>query len=309
MKKSLEKRYALKFISGKYQGGEFALPENGEITIGRSSELDMVLVEDMVSRRHAKIGVKGGQVMIEDFGSTNGSFVNGERITKCLLSEGDRILIGTSIIKLVEASADSVESQNELSSVANEPLATRTVEVRTISGSIAELSLPDLLQLFAASRKNGILFVKKDKQTAKIYLREGAVISAKFEGDETIPSMRVVMEVLKWRDGTFELIPTETKNVQQDIEMSTEGLLMECMRLLDELGRIEADLPPPDATLQLNLPVAEPLSKLAPQELDVLQLALNLGQMNNILLQSPYGDVETSQHLHKLISQGYLKIQ
>ena len=36
---------ALRFISGKYQGGEFPLPESGEIVIGRSSELDMVLVE------------------------------------------------------------------------------------------------------------------------------------------------------------------------------------------------------------------------------------------------------------------------
>ena len=41
--------YALRFISGKYQGGEFPLPVNREIVVGRSSELDMVLVEDMVS--------------------------------------------------------------------------------------------------------------------------------------------------------------------------------------------------------------------------------------------------------------------
>ena len=47
--------FALRFISGKYQGGEFPLPPDREIVIGRSSDLDMVLVEDMVSRKHAKI--------------------------------------------------------------------------------------------------------------------------------------------------------------------------------------------------------------------------------------------------------------
>ena len=88
---------ALRFISGKYQGGEFPLPESGEIVIGRSSELDMVLVEDMVSRRHAKISVEDGDIFLEDLGSTNGSFVNGEKITRTKLEEGDRILIGTSI--------------------------------------------------------------------------------------------------------------------------------------------------------------------------------------------------------------------
>ena len=50
--------YALKFISGKYQGGEFPLKPNKQVVIGRSSELDMVLVEDMVSRKHAKIAVR-----------------------------------------------------------------------------------------------------------------------------------------------------------------------------------------------------------------------------------------------------------
>src|SRR5688500_9121776 len=72
-----------------------------EIVIGRSSDLDMVLVEDMVSRKHAKISTIGGQIVIQDLGSTNGTFVNGEKIKKVRLKEGDRILIGTSIIKLV----------------------------------------------------------------------------------------------------------------------------------------------------------------------------------------------------------------
>ena len=48
-------QWALRFISGKYQGGEFPLRPHREIIIGRSSDLDMVLVEDMVSRKHAKI--------------------------------------------------------------------------------------------------------------------------------------------------------------------------------------------------------------------------------------------------------------
>ena len=95
-------RFALRFISGKYQGGEFPLRMNREIIIGRSSDLDMVLVEDMVSRRHAKISSTDSEVYIQDMGSTNRTFVNGEKIAgRALLHEGDRILVGTSIIKVV----------------------------------------------------------------------------------------------------------------------------------------------------------------------------------------------------------------
>ena len=87
-------RFALRFISGKYQGGEFPLRMNREIIIGRSSDLDMVLVEDMVSRRHAKISSTEAEVYIQDMGSTNGTFVNGEKIAgRALLHEGDRILV------------------------------------------------------------------------------------------------------------------------------------------------------------------------------------------------------------------------
>ena len=101
---STQRSYVLRFISGKYQGTEYPLADGKTILIGRSSELDMVLVEDMVARRHAKISNSGGTVMIEDLGSTNGTFVNGEKVKAPLqLAEGDRVLIGTSIFKLVAA--------------------------------------------------------------------------------------------------------------------------------------------------------------------------------------------------------------
>ncbi|PKN39668.1 MAG: hypothetical protein CVU63_14820, partial [Deltaproteobacteria bacterium HGW-Deltaproteobacteria-20] len=92
---------ALRFISGKYQGGEFPLVPGKEIHVGRSNDLDMVLAEDMVSRKHARIAFQGEDIYIEDLASTNGTFVNGEKIKRSKLREGDRVLIGTSILKVV----------------------------------------------------------------------------------------------------------------------------------------------------------------------------------------------------------------
>ena len=111
--------YVLKFISGKYQGGEFPLEMGDEIEIGRSSELDMVLVEDMVSRRHARITADDGVLEIEDFGSTNGTFVNGKKINQTEIEKGDRILIGTSIIKLVEQDEPIEEADQNLEAQGN----------------------------------------------------------------------------------------------------------------------------------------------------------------------------------------------
>jgi pSer/pThr/pTyr-binding forkhead associated (FHA) protein len=124
--------YVLRFISGKYQGGEFPIVNDKPIIVGRSSDLDMVLVEDMVSRKHARITMQQDQIWIEDLGSTNGSFVNGEKIKLARLKEGDRVLIGTSILKVIAgegaARADSTDAKANLENVA---AARRTTSART----------------------------------------------------------------------------------------------------------------------------------------------------------------------------------
>src|SRR5207302_7693777 len=61
-----ERGFALRFISGKYQGGEYPLPATGELIIGRSSELGMVLIEDMVSRKHARMTFGDSGITISD---------------------------------------------------------------------------------------------------------------------------------------------------------------------------------------------------------------------------------------------------
>ena len=101
---------ALRFIAGKYKGREIVLSEGQEIIVGRVGEVDVVLAEDMVSRRHARIAVEGGQLLIEDFESTNGTFVNGEKIRKEILKEGDRILIGTNILKVIHETSGGAQA-------------------------------------------------------------------------------------------------------------------------------------------------------------------------------------------------------
>ena len=303
-----EKAFALRFISGKYQGGEFPLPAQGEIVIGRSSELDMVLVEDMVSRRHSKITVAQDQIFIQDLGSTNGTFVNGEKIKRARLNEGDRILIGTSIIKLVaaESSADVGRAKAQLEDVA---AGKRTSQVRTMTGSISEVPLPDLLQLFNASKKTGVLVIRTDADIGKIYLDKGQVVYAAVNDNFDVAPKKSFIRILTWEQGTFDMEPPEDREFLEPIEMGTEGLLMEAMRQIDEVRRLGPDLPPMGSTLSLAMPLIPPLRDLSPDELDVLQLAFNYGHVETVLNTSLASDLETSEILVKLLKAGYLKTE
>ena len=296
---------ALRFISGKYQGGEFPLTERTEIVVGRSSDLDMVLVEDMVSRRHARIVCSDVEIMIEDLGSTNGTFVNGEKIKRTNLKEGDRVLIGTSILKVVVT--------DPVNGAARRPVAEQpqraTQSGRTMSGSIDEIPLPDLLQLLGTSKKTGVLVVQSDEDVGKIYLKKGNVAFASINDLEDVQPLKSVFRILTWTTGTFELETLDDGPIEGEIDATVQEVLMEGLRQIDELNNIRHRLPDLDARLLLVHPLQSPLRSLDAKELDILQLALNFGHVATILNKSPATDLETAQLILKLISAGYLQAQ
>ena len=79
---------------GPQRGQRFSLARES-ITIGRVAGSDVVISDPEVSRRHASITWEGGQPVIRDLGSTNGTFVNGVRLTGPLaLHDGDTIGLG-----------------------------------------------------------------------------------------------------------------------------------------------------------------------------------------------------------------------
>ena len=92
----------LVIIEPKAQRGQtYAL--NGEITIGRDPSSTIVITDDtFVSSHHARVFDIEGQPMVEDLGSTNGSFHNGTRLQpggSRLLHPGDRVQVGYTVLE------------------------------------------------------------------------------------------------------------------------------------------------------------------------------------------------------------------
>jgi diguanylate cyclase (GGDEF)-like protein len=78
--------------------GEMHRVEGTEMVLGRSSSAEVVLLDDGVSRRHARILQVGGDILLEDLNSSNGTHVNGEPITVHTLRDGDTIRLGSTTI-------------------------------------------------------------------------------------------------------------------------------------------------------------------------------------------------------------------
>ena len=305
-----DRAFALRFISGKYQGGEYPLGPSGELVIGRSSELDMVLIEDMVSRRHAKLTLAPDQIVISDLGSTNGTFVNGQKIKRAHLKEGDRILIGTNILKLVAVSrpassaVDAKAAQQDLdrSAVAHEK---RQAGRTSVQGRLEEVPLVDLLQLLSTSKKTGSVVIQ-GYRGGRVHLRAGKVVSAVIEADPTLPPKKALYRMFTWTQGGFEFMPQdELAPMPNEIAGATEHLIAEGLNQAEELAR--GELPAATAAIGLAMPLAPKLRELPPEELDVLQLVHNYGVVQAVLDRSPGPDLEVARKLQSLIDRGYLR--
>ena len=113
------------------------VPLGTELVIGRSEDADLSVPDGGVSRRHAVIKLTTNGYVIEDLGSRNGTYVNGNKMTEHALSDRDRIEICSArfIFLVEEATASSIllqdaEPPNILGSVKVEPGQTPLGQVR-----------------------------------------------------------------------------------------------------------------------------------------------------------------------------------
>jgi hypothetical protein len=70
------------------------------LVIGRLPECGVVLSDTNVSRRHAQVALDDGDVVVTDLGSTNGTFLNGRRVTRATVRPGDELTIGASRLRV-----------------------------------------------------------------------------------------------------------------------------------------------------------------------------------------------------------------
>jgi len=114
------------------------------------------------------------------------------------------------------------------------------VERMKLQGSLAELKLPDILQLANMSQETGIIeFRNNEGVIGKIVLQEGEVVHARvgdLSGDEA------VFEIAIWFDGAFRFVPLD-KEYSQNVRGNLTSLLMESARRLDEWRVLSRKIP------------------------------------------------------------------
>ncbi|HEX2677650.1 MAG TPA: DUF4388 domain-containing protein, partial [Polyangiales bacterium] len=116
------------------------------------------------------------------------------------------------------------------------------------TGALSDIGVVDLLQTIDNSKKSGVLHLTSGVQRGALYFRNGNPVDAEIGG---LRGARAIYRALVWVEGSFEIDFREVRR-EDVIQTSTQGVLMEGMRRLDEWGRLLEQLPDLDSVFEVN---------------------------------------------------------
>jgi hypothetical protein len=125
--------------------GARALSKEKPVVMGRGKDVDLLIPNLSVSRRHAKVYHRNGAWFFEDMGSTNGSYADGERVTVFMLTNGKQVQIGKALLRF-----EAAENQDLIVQAA----------YRMNIGDILKTDGPRAPDLSPLERENDTVFVK-----------------------------------------------------------------------------------------------------------------------------------------------------
>lgn len=143
-----------------------------EVSIGRSPDNGLVIDNPAISHYHARVFEEEGRLMLEDFGSLNGTFVNGQRVKMVTLKPGDSVTVGKHTIVVSDSrDLDGLASGNGGAKPAapkiNETVMLDTKERRDFLQQVAAVG--ESAQVAPARLKVPSLVVRKGKTSRKEY--------------------------------------------------------------------------------------------------------------------------------------------
>lgn len=182
------------------------------LSIGRSDSNDLVLATSQISRQHAKINRIGEQLYVQDLGSSNGTFVNGERIgtDAHALQATDELAFADLVFLVVNAPVDALDGAGFLNSLQDIESFTPTTDIHTQTESTASV---EPISANAASNASPVI----DVVTTQDFLPSEQMSNTHVE--KSVPSTPTTVDVASVDNSPSPLLntPAQTPVVTEAI--------------------------------------------------------------------------------------------
>ncbi len=172
------------------------------------------------------------------------------------------------------------------------------------AGRVSDMPVVDVIQTIEVSRKSGVIqFAGGPNRQAAIYFRDGKVIDAEAG---TLQGEDAVYRLLTWNEGEFE-VEFRTVRRREVIETTSQGLLMEGMRRLDEWSRLLEQLPPLTHRFEIDaVELSTRLGEVPDDNNRILRLFDGKRTLIEVIDASDFGDLECLQAISRLYFEGLL---
>ncbi|MFB1481394.1 response regulator [Corallococcus sp. RDP092CA] len=171
------------------------------------------------------------------------------------------------------------------------------------AGSLADMGVVDLVQTFEIGRKTGVISIQGER-TGVVYFKEGRVIDAELG---RLKGENAFYRLLNTFEGQFDVQFT-TLDRPERIEVSTQGLLMEGMRRLDEWGRMLEQLPPLETVFEIDYhQLADRLSEIPDEVNGLLRLFDGKRALSRVVEDSDFEDLAALGIISKLYFEGLIR--
>ncbi|PKN13244.1 MAG: hypothetical protein CVU69_02790 [Deltaproteobacteria bacterium HGW-Deltaproteobacteria-4] len=175
-------------------------------------------------------------------------------------------------------------------------------QTQEVKGSLDQLGITDLLQLFTLNRKSGTLFLTRGSEQGSVHLQDGQIVYARLG---RVDAEKALYRLLLWNSGTFRFRPGAFTGPVR-ISTPTDHLIMEGLRLGDETAAQAERLPALQSLLQLAIPRERLPQGLRTATREILLKLETYPRVSDLLDHCAYGDLQVLQVLRVLREKGVI---
>jgi CheY-like chemotaxis protein len=175
----------------------------------------------------------------------------------------------------------------------------------SFSGNLSDMGVVDLVQTLEMGKKSGALHIQgRLGQHAVLWFRDGKILDCELG---KLAGENAFYRLLNWQEGEFAI---EFKPIEREerIPVSTQGLLMEGMRRIDEWGRIVEQLPPLDRVFEIDYRLlADRLAEIPDDVNGLLRLLDGRRPLQEVIEEADYDDLAAANVISKLFFEGIIR--